>query len=138
MTNNITKYFIFLLLIAGGLFIGCKKNPLDARSKYVGTWNFTYTYSTYSAGQTTSSTYVEYTGSVAIDAASKYSIYINWGPNLKCYCPMIAKLFKDKAELNGGTGELSGQFNNKNSADFHLYSGGMGSGYTYEIHGTKK
>ena len=43
MTIKFSKYLYLLLIIASGLFLQCKKNPLDKRSKYIGNWTFTLT-----------------------------------------------------------------------------------------------
>ena len=122
-------------------FFECKKKPFDVRKKYIGTWNFTYTTSTYSAGQTTSSSNIEYLGSVYLDSADKSQtwIYINLGLHYTIRCKIYKSYFSNKAGLDGGDQSFRGSFNSKNSLSLDYSSTGLGSGYTMDnIKGIKK
>ena len=123
---------LFCLLIF--LNLGCKKNPLDYRTKYLGDYDFVRNYTSWTPGGPTTSGTISKTGKV--EYGDKGEIKIVFDNN----DPTHFNVFQidRKGNLTEPDGTSAGKFESRNSVHYdktYTSSGGGGSSTTT---GTKK
>ncbi len=128
--------FLFISLVL--INFSCKKNVFDFRNKYVGDYEFVYTYSSWqmNLGVYASGTN-NYSGRVYYDKNTKDKIKIEYNNST-----LDLGIDKD-GNLSLACGTSAGKFESKskltiNSSSNACPGGGLGGGTNYSLIGTKK
>lgn len=133
---KIKSRFIFLLLFSIFLNSGCKKNPFDYRTKYLGDYEFVDSWSSWSMVGPSNSSGVNYsTGKV--EYGNDKTIRITLNSNNPTYFHEFDIDRDGNLSLQSGGGSI-GKFQSRKKVSFSLTSGGLGGGGTDNITGTKK
>jgi hypothetical protein len=123
------RYIIFILLCFF-LTSGCKKHPLDYRSKYLGNYNFSVHKKTWILyGEITDTNY-SYYGKIGYGTYDDNTININFSDNVS-----VEPTLYDDGSIK--TQNLSGQFESTSKITFLLVSDGLGGGTRYDVSGEK-
>ncbi len=128
-------FVVLFLLLAGA----CKKTALDYRNKYVGDFNFIYSYSTWDINQGVyASDTIYYSGEILYDKKTDDLIKFNCAGNLT----VELQINKD-GQLFLGCGTNVGRFDNSDNVSIGFSSnscpgGGLGGGTNTKILGTRK
>ena len=128
---------IFTSVFLLSIIFGCEKIPFDFRNKYVGDYEFEYSYSSWqiNIGVYETDT-INYSGKVYYDEKGK--IKINYNPNLTLDLD-IDKNGTLSLECGAEIGEFDDDENlTLNYSSNSCGSNGLGRGTNYKIIGTKK
>lgn len=132
---NKKVHIALLLLLFVALNYGCKKNPFDYRTKYLGDYEFVDSWSSWSMVGPSNSSGVNYsTGKVEYGNDKTIRITLNSNN------PHFHEFDIDRdgnLSLQSGGGSI-GKFQSRKKVSFSLTSGGLGGGGTDNITGTKK
>lgn len=117
------------------LLFGCKKNPFDYRSKFIGNYIFSAhitTFNVYGPGIYTDTTY-SYNGNVA---SSSYNdcVKVYFSENI-----FVEPIIYEDGTLEGKSyyQYFVGEFESTKKIKFTYFEGGLGGGTTYYISGEK-
>jgi hypothetical protein len=129
------KLSIIIILFSALLNFSCEKRPFDFRNKYLGNYDFVYSYSKWQLNLGVYDT-ISYTGKVYYDDRDEISL--DYNPNLT----WVLGIDKD-GNLSLPCGVTIGKFENKNNLvlDYTTNTcggGGLGGGSNYHIVGKKK
>lgn len=130
-------YTFFTISILSFVFFGCEKIPFDSRNKYVGDYNFEYSYSSWqlNLGIYASDT-INYSGKVYYSHKDK--IILNYNTNTE-----LELGIEKNGNLRLECGTTVGKFENDDNVIINYSSnscggGGLGGGTNYRIIGRKK
>jgi hypothetical protein len=116
------------------MIFGCKKNPFDYRSKFIGNYNFVVHEIVWEGGTMLLDSTYSFFGNVTLGSISS-TVMINFKDNFS----IEPKVFED-GSLEGPeshTLHLSGEFESTKEVKFKYSNGGLGGGGNYDVTGNK-
>ena len=127
-------YLIFFLCL---VFYGCKKNPLDYRTKFLGEYNFEiYQTSWWHSGPRPDTNYIS-EGKIEIASEDRIEIFLskNLSSGIKVSVYEDGSIADCECDYHAG---LNGEFESTNKIKFIYGYHGLGSGFTSNVKGNKK
>lgn len=125
----------FIVLFCFIALAGCKKNPFDFRSKYLGNYNFSIHRTAWTlSGPTLDTTYF-YTGEVEKGSETNTAI-ISFSESVS----IETDIYEDGTiSVNHPPHQsLQGEFESAKEVKFKLANSGLGGGSAYDVTGVKK
>lgn len=132
--NTVSKKLYFILPLAAVLIgFGCKKEPVDYRSRYVGTWDFHVERINYDASAGTESESLTYTGPISYVDTDKLNIRYTSENALELAVDRLGKL-----SLPSNTSVYcSGHFDEAGKMSLTIRWGSQTLGARHNINGQK-
>ena len=136
--NVFTASLLILTLIF--ISVGCKKQPFDYRNKYIGKFNFVYSYRSWTMQGTYASDTIYYSGKIYYDISSEDKIKLDYDQNATLELDI-----NKNGELSLPCGVTIGKFDNNDQVTLNYGSnscsgggGGLGGGTNCSLTGTRK
>ena len=132
MKNN--RQILFFILFSTLLSYGCKKNPFDYRTKYLGDYDFVRDYTSWVTGGSTTSGTISREGRV--EYGEKGEIKIIFDSNDPTHFNVYE--IDRNGNLTNSSGGSAGKFESKNKVHYEQTTTTSGGGGTSSTNGTKK